>query len=269
MAYHIALAGKGSTGKSTLAPFILEHCLRALPADRRVLLVQADPQGGALESYLHLTPRTTLGRLRSEYERQLARGAGLPPTESRVEFAEKRMWAEALTPIPAYGDRAAFLALGHWESPGSNCVANRVLAAGLEELSTKFQVVILDHEAGLEAVGRYTHPIDSLWLVAKPTPLFVRVAAQILARCHEVGRTVRAAHLILNMTRTPEDAQTALTWPEAAALPPFGLGLPESAALADLSAQGASPLTLAPTEVWRATLENALPRLLPLARLEK
>ena len=44
MTYHIALAGKGSSGKSTLVPHLVNHFLSA---SSRVLVVDADPNGTA------------------------------------------------------------------------------------------------------------------------------------------------------------------------------------------------------------------------------
>jgi CO dehydrogenase maturation factor len=250
---HIALAGKGSSGKSALAALWATYGLRGRG---RVLVVDADPHG-TLTRLLGLQPPATLGGLRSKYEREFKTGAGLPPDETRESLAERAMVNEAIVRAPAFD----FLALGRWDLPGSQCVPNRVLGLALAALAGQYDVVLTDNEAGIEHIGRFADtPIDWLWLVAQPDPLFLDVARQVLTQAQASGRTVRAAQLVLNQAE-PADviwAQQAQGW-QACAI----TALPVSPALRALSRAGHSPVALPPADPWRTaalTLFNAAVR---------
>jgi CO dehydrogenase maturation factor len=187
--FRIDLAGKGSSGKSTLVPPLVAQ----LKQGRRLLVVDADPHLSAAH-LLGVTPRETLGTLRSSYEREFKTGQGVGD-DTRDEFAEKQMGAQAL----CHGNGFDFLAMGRWELAGSQCTVNRVLERALESLARSYDVVLVDNEAGVEHVGRFAStPIDLLLLVATPEALSLNVAGQILAHCREVERPVRQALLLLN-----------------------------------------------------------------------
>jgi CO dehydrogenase maturation factor len=255
---HIALAGKGSAGKSTLAPFLLETLKRQRAATGRLLVVDADPHG-ALTRLLGLAPRATLGQLRSHYEREFRMGANIAVSprsdgvgETRVAFAEDVMARESLTQTDGFD----FLGLGRWEMPGSNCVPNRILEHALAALAGQYDTLLMDNEAGLEHIGRFAaFPVDTLILVAQPDPLFVDVARQILDHAHEVGRQVRAVKWVFNRVLLED---RALVEADARALNfPLAAILPESAGLRALSRAGRSPLELPPTDEWRVALAGA------------
>ena len=65
----ISLAGKGSSGKSTLLPTLV-MCVRALAPALCVLVFDADPHMSGTRM-LGVVVDRTLGQLRSAYERQL------------------------------------------------------------------------------------------------------------------------------------------------------------------------------------------------------
>ncbi len=246
---HIALAGKGSSGKSTLAVFLLE-ILKRRQDTGRLLVVDGDPHG-SLTRLLGLTPPATLGQLRSQYEREFRTGANVVG-ETRVAFAEAVMGQEALLATDGFD----FLSLGRWAMPGSNCVPNRVMEHALTALMGRYDTLLMDNEAGLEHIGRYAaFPVDTLILVTQPDPLFVDVAQQILAHAQEVGRVVSKVQWVFNRV-LPEDrglveaAARALNIPVAACLP-------ESAGLRVLSRAGRSPLELPATDAWRLALAAA------------
>ena len=257
--YFIALAGKGSTGKSTLVPFIVNY-LRDRPETRRLLVVDADPHESAAR-LLGIAGHTTLGQLRSRYERELRTGAGLGHGDTREAFAERQMGEQGLARCNGFD----FLGLGHWDLPGSNCVPNRVLARALDHLAAGYDTVLMDNEAGIEHIGRYTTPIDLLLLLATPERLALDVAAQILARCREVGREIRQTRLVFNRLLPLDLAGElrALAGPVVGA--PAAAFLPESPGLRSLSrASGAVNVlkALPVVDVWRLELTQALPRLL-------
>jgi CO dehydrogenase maturation factor len=202
---------------------------------------------------------TTLGHLRSTYEREFKQGPGALD-ETREEFAERKMGTEALLRGAEYD----LLAMGHWELPGSQCTVNRVLARALDALVGQYDVVIIDNEAGVEHIGRYASlMIDLLLVVAQPDAEFLAVAQQIWARCLEVRRNVIAPRLVLNRVRDGDlddpNLQEQLAMLRLAGLPLAG-ALPESDALRRLSRAGRPSWELPESDGWRTVAAELICR---------
>ena len=116
MTYHIALAGKGSSGKSTLVPHLVNHFLDTASPSPRVLVVDADPNGTASFLVGAPTGAPTIGALRSQYEREFKTGVGVAMDVSREEFAEGKMGEEALIELDGFH----LLTMGRWDLAGVN-----------------------------------------------------------------------------------------------------------------------------------------------------
>lgn len=260
MTTQIALAGKGSAGKSTLVPHLVAHLRRAHPA-LRLLVVDADPHMSAT-TLLGAAPPATLGQLRSRHERALVGGG--PRDETREAFAERAMAEEALLRQPGYD----LLALGHWELPGSQCAANRVLERAASSLARRYDLVLYDHEAGIEHIGRFASiPLDLLLLVATPEPLFLDVASRILERSREVGRPVARRWLALNRMRWGDVSDDDL-WRRVRSMADVQVAglLPESPGLSALARSGGSPLLLDPADPWSRAVATLGAQMSLLAR---
>ncbi len=258
---YIAFAGKGSSGKSTIAALALSWLLRQFA--NRPLVIDADPHQ-SLCTLLRVQPPATLGGLRSQYERALLTGRdeALRPDETRVAFAERLLADEALHQANGFD----LLALGQWKLPGSQCTPNRVLGYALAQLLPRYPLTLIDHEAGVEHIGRFNEvPIDVLIVVATPEALSLDVAGRILEHARAVGRAVRSAALLLNRVQ-PGDLDDpavgeALARLEGAGLP-LTAALPESRGLRACSRAGSGPLALDAADPWRLELEAVLPALL-------
>lgn len=260
---YIALAGKGSSGKSTIAAFALDWLLHQ--QHERPLVIDADPQQ-SLCTLLNIDPGATLGSLRSLYERALITGRdeALRPDETRVAFAERLLTDAALHSTSAFD----LLALGRWELPGSQCTPNRVLGYALAQLLPRYRLALADHEAGVEHIGRFSElPIDRLIVVATPDALSLAVATRVLDHARSVGRTVRQAMLVLNRVQ-PGDLADPTVAEALAQLASNGLPLaatlPESADLRVHSRAGRSVLLVGSNDPWRVSLLHVLPKLLGL-----
>lgn len=208
MTYTLTLTGKGSSGKTTLAPALLAALRRQRP-DARILVLDCDPHQ-SLTTLLGLELPTTLGRLRSDYERALLRGTELRQDESREAFLEARMGDEALYAADGYD----VLALGQWELPGSQCTPNRVMERALDRLLGRYDIAVFDHEAGIEHIGRFVaFPIDDLFIVSTPDRMALDVAARIWATTRALERPVRRPWLLLNRVRDAAAVAKAMAQP--------------------------------------------------------
>lgn len=261
----IALAGKGSVGKSTLIPFLVRALTQRFPS-ARLLIVDADPHMSS-SCLLQICPAETLGTLRSRYERELARGHGIQD-ESRVAFAERQMGEQAIVKAPGYD----LLALGHWEPNGSQCTVNRVLERSFTQLAHRYDLILFDHEAGVEHMGRFAAiPLHLLLLMATPEPLSLAVAARILERRNEVSRQIEQTWLILNRVHEGDcDEPAYLQALQQLPVSKTVAHLPESLALRRIQRMLLSPLTLEPQEPWARAVADLCKRLTrQIERLQK
>lgn len=263
---YIALAGKGSSGKSTIAAVMLQGLLTQTAI--HPLIIDADPHQ-SLCTLLDTFPAVTLGGLRSQYERALITGRdeALRPDETRVAFAERLLVDMALH----HADAFDLLALGGWELPGSQCTPNRVMGYALAQLLPHYPLTLADHEAGVEHIGRFSEvPIDRLIVVATPEALSLSVAGRVVSQARTVGRTVRSAHLLLNRVQ-PGDLDDPIVLATLDRLDADGLSLtavlPESAGLRAASRTGRGVCTLDASDPWHTALMAMMPALMGSAIL--
>jgi CO dehydrogenase maturation factor len=184
----IAVAGKGGTGKTTLAALIV-GALKGrgvLP----ILAVDADPNdnlGGALGMGV---PRT-LGEIREDF---VDRRPEIPPGMTKGALLEMRMHQSVIE-----GTGVDLLVMGRPEGPGCYCFVNNLLRKSIEELSGNYQAVVIDNEAGMEHLSRKTvGAVDQLLLVSDNTVKGVRTACRLRALADDMSVKIGRMNLIVN-----------------------------------------------------------------------
>ncbi|MEP0805692.1 MAG: AAA family ATPase [Chloroflexota bacterium] len=200
----IATAGKGGTGKTTILAALLSS--QQFTAGFRVLVVDADPHQcltTLLAQAHNLKPAPSLGELRRENDAFLRFGEGAENI-SRSDLAA-RLVERALTPLP-FGH---LLTMGASEQPGCQCVVNGLLGQALDALAGRYDLVVVDNEAGIEPIGRHAWRVDCLLLTATSRPLDMDVALRILDHARAVGRDLCRVVMVLNHFRS--DAPSPLT----------------------------------------------------------
>lgn len=255
MTITIALAGKGGSGKTTLVPSLLA-ALTADRLDERRLIVDVDPHQ-SLTGLLGHAGCPTVGQLRSQYERDLISGAALREDETRETFLEARMGTQAILAMPGYD----FLSLGQWELPGSQCTPNRVLSRALILCLARYDVALLDNEAGVEHLGRYAAvPLDALIIVATPERMSLDVARRIHATAQQRPHPPRMLALLLNRLRA-SDRDRPHVQDAVAAFAQAGLPL-----LGTVSEAEDEPHTLRADHPWHAQVAPVWARLIGQVR---
>jgi CO dehydrogenase maturation factor len=189
----IALAGKGGTGKTTIAALLIRSLLKR--TSQPILAIDADPATN-LHLALGLAMPVTAGEIREEMM-ETAQAGQLGVTISRHEYLSReiRMALEE-------GDQVDLLAMGRPEGQGCYCAVNHLLRQIVDEMGRSYEFVVIDNEAGMEHISRRTtKDVDLLLLVTDPTVRAVKTAAGIASMAREVEVNVKRTMLIINRTQ--------------------------------------------------------------------
>ena len=190
MSTTIAVAGKGGTGKTTLASLLA----KLLTGSGTVLAIDADPSVN-LHMALGLELPETIGDIREELLTAVQSGA-VSPGMSRHDYMALRT-REALVESTGMD----LLAMGRPEGPGCYCAANHVLRLAVDGLADAYDYVVIDNEAGMEHISRQTtRDVHTLLLVSDPTIRGISAAARMQELLGEVRANAGQVYLVVNRT---------------------------------------------------------------------
>ncbi len=233
MATTIAISGKGGSGKTTLAAMIIRFLLAQ--ADRKtVLAVDADPNS-CLGVMLGVQPSATVADIREDARAKPPSNAGMDKVRS-VEYGIQQASTEA--------EGFDLLTMGRPEGPSCYCAVNNMLRKFMDELSSQYQFVIIDNEAGMEHLSRRTtNNVDLLCIVAEQTSIGVLTTRRIFDLAKQLPIVVRQIGVIWNKSRAPSpvprvpDDERRATSDELDGIDIFG-HIPYDKAVSDASMQG-------------------------------
>lgn len=184
----IAIAGKGGTGKTTIAGLLIH--LLALEGKGPILAVDADPNAN-LSQMLGLKVKETIGRIREEI---LERGDNLPQGMSKQRYLEYKIQSSLIE-----AKDIDLLVMGRPEGEGCYCYANRVLSECISILVNNYQYLVVDNQAGMEHLSRKTMPnMDILLIVADSTQMGIVAAARIRDLAEELKLNIGHIYLVVN-----------------------------------------------------------------------
>ena len=189
MATTIAISGKGGSGKTTLAAMII----RLLSEQTRmpILAVDADPNS-CLGLTMGVQPVSVIAEIR---EKAAGKGPSSPGID-RVRLLEYDI-QQAITEADGFD----LLTMGRPEGPGCYCAANNLLREFLNKLSSAYEFVVIDNEAGMEHLSRRTtNDVDLLCIVAEATPLGVVTAQRIFELAKQLPISVKSIGVVWNRT---------------------------------------------------------------------
>ena len=191
MTYSIALAGKGGTGKTTIAGFLVRYLSEhgKIP----VLAVDADANAN-LNEVLGLEVHDTLGDAREEMKTGASAGM------TKDVFMEMKL-QEAVVESTNYD----LIVMGRPEGPGCYCAANSLLVQSLDRLIDNYKSVVIDNEAGMEHLSRLTtNNIDVLLVVSDPTRRGIQAAARIVEIADALNLNIGKKLLVVNQVKEEE-----------------------------------------------------------------
>ena len=184
----IAVAGKGGTGKTTVAALVIKHLLAKKKTP--VLAVDGDPNY-TLGEALGMEVENTIGMMREEF---FGERAQIPAGMSREAVLQRQFHATV-------HESTGFdlLVMGRQEGPGCYCYLNNVLRNFLDMLTDDYPYVVVDNEAGMEHLSRRTtKKIDLLLVVSDHSVKAARAAGRIVELAQELELSVGKKFLILN-----------------------------------------------------------------------
>ena len=185
MTMTIAMAGKGGTGKTTIACLLIRFLLKKGMVP--ILAVDADANAN-LNEVLGLRVETTLGEAREGLK------DGVPAGMTRDLFMEYKV-QQSLVESHGYD----LIVMGRPEGPGCYCHANTLLSRYMEILCGNYRVVVMDNEAGMEHISRLlARRADILLIVSDPTQRGILAARRIRDLARELKLNVKKDYVIIN-----------------------------------------------------------------------
>lgn len=181
----IAMAGKGGTGKTTIAGLLIRYLLHK--GVKPILAVDADANAN-LNEVLGLKVETTLGEARESMK------DGVPAGMTRDVYMEYKV-QEALVESEGFD----LMVMGRPEGAGCYCHANTLLSRYVDRLCGNYRVVVMDNEAGMEHISRLiARRADILLIVSDPTQRGIQAAKRIRDLARELNVEIKTDYVIIN-----------------------------------------------------------------------
>lgn len=184
----IAMAGKGGTGKTSLASLIIRYLLKhnAVP----ILAVDADANAN-LGWSLGLTVTKTIGSVLADFnDAKMA----IPPGMTKESYLNIK-----LNGAVAESKNVDLLTMGRGEGAGCYCFPNNVLKEFIDKLAVNYRFLVMDNEAGLEHLSRRTtENVDELIIVSNHSVKGVRTIGNIIDLIKELDLNVKRQSIVIN-----------------------------------------------------------------------
>jgi CO dehydrogenase maturation factor len=185
---NIAVAGKGGTGKTSVASLVIRYLLKNNLGT--ILAVDADPNSNLAES-LGLEVRQTVGRILNEFQGEKLH---IPAGMTKEAYLEYQLNV-ALTESKGLD----LVTMGRGEGPECYCYPNVVIRKLIDDWSKNYAYVVMDNEAGLEHLSRRTtQNVDELLMVSDHSVKGLRAVARVKELVQELKLGVKRESVIIN-----------------------------------------------------------------------
>jgi CO dehydrogenase maturation factor len=191
----IAVAGKGGTGKTTVAAMLIRY----LSEQKRgtILAIDADPSSN-LHYTLGLQLEGTIGDLREDMLDQVqsssTAASALPGGLGKQDYLDYQ-----IRMLITEGDTIDLLAMGRPEGPGCYCAANHMIRVVMDRIGGNYDYVVMDNEAGMEHISRRTtRDIDHLILVTDISQRGLIAIRHIVDMVPGLDVNIKRLYLVVN-----------------------------------------------------------------------
>jgi len=188
LSINIAVAGKGGSGKSSVASLIIRFLKQN--GKTPILAVDADPNANLAEG-LGLEVTETVGRILNDFQGIKLK---IPPGMTKEAYLQYQ-----LNTAIVESTGLDLLTMGRGEGPECYCYPNVVIRKLIDELSGNYACVVMDNEAGMEHLSRRTtQNIDELILVSDHSIKGIRAISHIKELVRELKLVVKRESVIIN-----------------------------------------------------------------------
>jgi len=188
LSFSIAVAGKGGSGKTSIASLIIRYLKQN--KEGPILAVDADPNANLGES-LGLSVKQTVGSMLDDFQRDKI---NIPPGMTKETYLDYK-----LNEVIVESKGLDLVTMGRGEGPECYCYPNLMLRKFADNLANNYAYVIMDNEAGMEHLSRRTtQNVDELFIISNHSVKGVRAAAQIRDLVSELKLMVKRQSVIIN-----------------------------------------------------------------------
>jgi CO dehydrogenase maturation factor len=199
LSFNIAVAGKGGSGKTSLASLVIRYLLKKGVGP--ILAIDADPNANLGES-LGLDIKQTVGSLIASFNEEKI---NIPPGMTKEAYLDVKLNG---TIVESKG--IDLVTMGRGEGPDCYCYPNVILRKFADTLSGNYPYMVMDNEAGMEHLSRRTtQDVDELLIVSDHTVKGVRTVARIIELIDELKLIVRRRSVIINQVPDGLDPMVA------------------------------------------------------------
>ncbi|MCD6273013.1 MAG: AAA family ATPase [Deltaproteobacteria bacterium] len=189
MTYSIALAGKGGTGKTTVAGMLIKYLVNKEKTP--IIAVDADSNAN-LNEVLGLEVTETVGNAREEMKK------GIVPGGITKDVFMSMKLEQAVVEASDYD----LIVMGQPEGQGCYCAANTLLTGFIERLTDNYPYLVMDNEAGMEHISRLTTKnVDILLIVSDTSRRGIQAAVRINDLAKNLSIGVGKTYLIVNQVK--------------------------------------------------------------------
>ncbi len=188
MSFSIAVAGKGGSGKTSVASLAIRYLIKNGAGP--ILAVDADSNANLGES-LGLSVKQTVGSVIASFNDEKI---NIPPGMTKEAYLEYK-----LNEIMVESKGLDLIVMGRGEGPECYCYPNLILRKFVDTLADNYAYIVMDNEAGMEHLSRRTtQNVDELLIVTDHSVKGVRTVARIRELVSELKLVVKRQSVIIN-----------------------------------------------------------------------
>ncbi len=200
MSFSIAVAGKGGSGKTTIAALIIRDLIKT--GQQPILAVDADPNANLGET-MGIEVTETVGLMLDKFQKDKINIPAGITKEAYLEFQLNSLITEK--------KGVDLISMGRGEGQDCYCYPNTILRKFIDRLSENYRFIVMDNEAGMEHLSRgTTQDIDELLIVSNHSVKGVRTIGRIKALISELRLKIKHQSVVINMAPGSLDASIEL-----------------------------------------------------------